>query len=172
MQPSPQLDALRDADRQPVSAWFQVFLEDHIRYWGPMLGVGQSDAAIRRHVDDHDLVALGWADLLEAGQSRERLVQVARDADGAPLGIVQALTSQDGYLRVPVGTLQWIYVDDVARGRGVGRLLMNAALDWMSSRGCVGSEVYVSANNQAAVSLYEELGYQVSDLRLLRPERS
>ncbi len=46
---------------------------------------------------------------------------------------------------------------------------MSAALKWMGSRGCVGSEVYVSANNRAAVALYEKLGYQVSDMRLLRP---
>lgn len=134
-----------------------------------MLGVGQGDVEIRRHMDDHDLVALGWADLLEAGRNRERLVRVARGADGAAVGIVQALASQDGYLRVPVGTLQWIYVDDVARGCGVGRLLMKAALDWMASRGCVGSEVYVSDNNRGAVALYEKLGYRISDLRLLRP---
>jgi len=133
-----------------------------------MLGLGQSDVDIRRHIDDEGLVGLGWADLREAARSQHQLVRVARGDDGAALGIVQARTSLDGYLRQPVGTLQWIYVEDSARKRGVGRRLMDAALEWMALRQCIGSELYVSSNNQAAVAMYEKLGYRVSDLRLLR----
>jgi GNAT superfamily N-acetyltransferase len=42
----------------------------------------------------------------------------------------------DGCLSSPVGYLEAIYVDPAARGLGLGRALLDAAIEWARERGC------------------------------------
>lgn len=42
----------------------------------------------------------------------------------------------DGCLTSPVGYLEAIFVDPAARGRGLGRQLLEAARDWARKQGC------------------------------------
>jgi ribosomal-protein-alanine N-acetyltransferase len=77
----------------------------------------------------------------------------------------------EGYagLLAPVGAgqadIQTIAVVESARGRGLGRTLMNALLSEARSRGA--SEVFleVRADNPAARGLYESLGFEQIDVR-------
>ena len=56
--------------------------------------------------------------------------------------------------------LEDIFVEEHARGSGMGRELMEAALARARERGCVRMELDVNEKNPAAVALYESLGFE------------
>ncbi len=52
------------------------------------------------------------------------------------------------------------------RRRGVGRVLMLAAEVWARGAGVVKIELHVFPHNEAAIGLYEELGYRRVGIRV------
>jgi ribosomal protein S18 acetylase RimI-like enzyme len=85
----------------------------------------------------------------------------------SPLGIVSARKQPDRFMGFEVGILSWIYVDPLARGRGIADALMEATGAWMNEQGVEGRQVYVTIGNEAAVSLYRRHGYKAADYRML-----
>ncbi len=53
-----------------------------------------------------------------------------------------------------------VVVDAAQRGKGHGRALMNAALNWTTQSGATGAAIQVLADNEQAVPLYRSLGFQ------------
>jgi N-acetylglutamate synthase len=53
-----------------------------------------------------------------------------------------------------------IVVHENQRGRGIGKRLVSSLLDWGKSNGAQASYLQVMANNHAAISLYQNLGYK------------
>jgi len=47
-----------------------------------------------------------------------------------------------------------------ARGQGIGRALLDAALEWAPTAGLTRIELYVYARNLRAIALYEKAGFQ------------
>jgi len=62
---------------------------------------------------------------------------------------------------VLIGEIYVIAVDPAFHGRGLGRELTLAGLDWITDRGVTLANLYVDASNRPAVSLYEKLGFSV-----------
>ena len=56
--------------------------------------------------------------------------------------------------------LEDIYVEDGARGAGLGRELIEAAFESARARGCRRMELDVNEANRGAVRLYESLGFE------------
>jgi ribosomal protein S18 acetylase RimI-like enzyme len=98
---------------------------------------------------------------------KERLQRVAvSDTEGLLFArIGQQLVGMIGWFREPSSPqakLVAMYITQAARGRGIGSLLVHAALEDMSSHGDI--EVVVLSVNRgqtAAVSLYEKHGFSV-----------
>ena len=58
--------------------------------------------------------------------------------------------------------LEDLYVGDSHRGRGLGRAVLEAALERAKSRGCMRIELDVNEGNEAALSLYLGAGFTVT----------
>jgi ribosomal protein S18 acetylase RimI-like enzyme len=56
--------------------------------------------------------------------------------------------------------LEDVFVEEPARGSGLGRALVEAALERARERGCARVELDVNAANAAALALYESLGFE------------
>ncbi|HUY66955.1 MAG TPA: mycothiol synthase [Acidimicrobiales bacterium] len=59
----------------------------------------------------------------------------------------------------PLGEIYVIGVDPDFQGRGWGRALTRAGLDWLAARGLALGMLYVDAANQPAVSMYRSMGF-------------
>jgi putative acetyltransferase len=59
-----------------------------------------------------------------------------------------------------------------ARRQGVGRALLDAAVDWARGAGVRKLELHVFPHNAPAISLYEKLGYEREGLRRAHYRRS
>jgi ribosomal protein S18 acetylase RimI-like enzyme len=85
---------------------------------------------------------------------------LAAPGDGTPAAGVCQLRYR---LSVWTGTddcwLEDLYVDDSARGTGLGRALVEAAVERAAARGCRRMELDVNEQNTAALAFYEQLGF-------------
>jgi mycothiol synthase len=57
-----------------------------------------------------------------------------------------------------------IAVDPDFKGRGLGRALVLAGLDYLWKRGLTIGMLYVDADNRSAVKLYVDLGFDVEHI--------
>jgi ribosomal protein S18 acetylase RimI-like enzyme len=109
--------------------------------------------------------------LESALEHEDHLVLLAQspELDDKPIGLVEAsLTGLH-----PVFTwrrllhIHAIYVQPGYRRQGVGRQLMQAAIQWGREQGCAQVELSVLAGNPA-LKLYEALGFEVFELEMRR----
>ncbi|WP_227131393.1 GNAT family N-acetyltransferase [Halorubellus salinus] len=107
------------------------------------------------------------ADQLAADVRRgDALVLVAerRDADAASDETTDDDTTIVGFVHAVVdgdrGTLLRAYVHPDARSEGLGRGLVDAALDAFRDRGCERAEAMVLARNDPGTAFYERLGFE------------
>ena len=64
----------------------------------------------------------------------------------------------------------WVYylaVDPQRRGRGIGRLLMDAAETWLRERELPKIQFMVRGTNTAVLAFYDHLGYEPQDVVVL-----
>ena len=110
----------------------------------------------------------GGFDGVDAHVGRHIVATVVVDDDGVPAGV--------GSLRpVPrlgptVGEIKKVFVDDAARGRGVGRRVVTELERIAVRLGWDRLVLETNTGNDAAVALYRSLGYEVSEaLRAVGP---
>lgn len=82
---------------------------------------------------------------------------IARDDEGRAVGIVHWLTHASTWSDGPYCYLEDLFVAPHAREGGVGRMLIQAVVDWARSAGC--SQVYwlTQAHNTTARALYDRV---------------
>ncbi len=96
---------------------------------------------------------------------------MAQDASGALVGFVTvSLVSESHSLLQPMrfGRAGSVGVTESRRGQGIGRELMQRAQNWVLQRGGAEVRLNVWAFNAHALHLYEELGYEVRSLFLVK----
>ncbi|HEY3337731.1 MAG TPA: GNAT family acetyltransferase [Propionicimonas sp.] len=82
-------------------------------------------------------------------------------ADGELLG--SAMVGHDGHR----GWVYYLAVADAARGRGLGKQLMQAAEAWLVERGLPKIQFMVRTDNTAVLDFYDHLGYARQDVLVL-----
>jgi ribosomal protein S18 acetylase RimI-like enzyme len=104
----------------------------------------------------------GYAAFLSSQlEDPDKAVLVA-DRDGDVIGYAYA--AMEGYdymsLRGPAGILHDVIVDPEHRGRGVGRLLLGAMLEFFRSRGVQRVVLSTAEQNEAAQRLFARMGFR------------
>jgi ribosomal-protein-alanine N-acetyltransferase len=83
------------------------------------------------------------------------LVAVPADKPGHVLGYCLAFTRSDS----PVARAYSLATAPEARGKGLGRLLMEAMARASKRKGCTAVRLEVAKSNELAIALYEKLNY-------------
>ena len=99
----------------------------------------------------------------------DKIVLVADD-NGDVVGYAYAAAEGYDYmaLRGPAGVLHDIIVDPKHRGRGVGRLLLEAALEFLRSRGAPRVVLSTAERNEAAQRLFARMGFRRTMIEMTR----
>jgi len=88
------------------------------------------------------------------------IMPVAEAPNGALLGFAQAVAvdSPPIFAAARQGEVWDLVVKPEARGRGIGRRLMEAVFQGLKARGAQEVKLHVAVDNAAAIRLYERLG--------------
>lgn len=115
-----------------------------------------------------------WPDIADEEQHQE-MADLDRDAANQPVFVAQAddasarlcglievsiRTSAPGCVTDRIGYLEAWYIDPEWRGRGVGRLLAEAAEAWARERGCTEMASDTTPDYPASPAAHAALGYQ------------
>jgi GNAT superfamily N-acetyltransferase len=68
----------------------------------------------------------------------------------------------------PLGRITALVVAKEAQDEGIGRMLVEAAEDWMRKRGCKLVEVTSNDRRTAAHAFYRHMGYERSSIRFFK----
>jgi RimJ/RimL family protein N-acetyltransferase len=102
-----------------------------------------------------------------AAQWRRRLrdhAQFAALIDNRPVGLIGAQLENTESVYV-----YSLWLDPAARGNGLARSLVAAAVDWARDRRARTVKLRVAADNAAARAVYESLGFSVTSAELRDP---
>jgi ribosomal protein S18 acetylase RimI-like enzyme len=103
---------------------------------------------------------------------REDATTFVAESRGGLVGFVTvSIVSESHSLLKPMrfGRVGSVGITASQRGRGIGRELMQRAQDWVAQGGGVEVRLNVWAFNTHALHVYEELGYEVRSLFLVKP---
>ena len=96
----------------------------------------------------------------------ESIVLVAETGGGAAIGFVQLYPTFSSILAAPMYVLSDLFVTPEARRRGVGRLLLQSAVEMARATGAVRLELATAITNVSAQRLYESLGWRKDEFHL------
>ncbi len=105
-----------------------------------------------------DALLAGISRLIEQEDTEYLLAAAGADAPAA--GVCQLRFRHGIWLEAPDCWLEYLYVEERSRREGVGRALVQAALDRAGARGCRRVELDVSDANSGALALYERFGFR------------
>jgi GNAT superfamily N-acetyltransferase len=88
--------------------------------------------------------------------------------DGAAAGVVQLRFRWTVWWEAEDCWIEDVFVDEVARGTGLGRALVRAAIDRAAERGCRRVDLDVDPDNTPARNLYASLGFEPGPQLYLR----
>jgi GNAT superfamily N-acetyltransferase len=153
--PRPPSIRLREAQREDVAAIVRLLADDH-------LGAG------REQVTDPPLPSY-FAAFETVSADPRNLLAVAEDASGAVVGTMQltfipGLSNQGAELAL----IEAVRVDAGLRGQGLGRTMIEWAMDEARRRGCRSVELFTHLSRVDAQRFYERLGFVKSHAGMRR----
>ena len=108
-----------------------------------------------------------WSEWSDAGNS----AFVATDLDDMIIGIVTLHQMMVLHRLQPVGRITALFVDESARGTGVGRALVDAAEKQLSELGCGIVEITSHFRFEESYPFYKHLGYEITSSRFAKQIR-
>lgn len=88
--------------------------------------------------------------------------------DGKLLGAATLHVTPELHRAGPIGRMTAVVVDEPARGRGIGRMLIKAAETYFAEHGCAMVEVTSNKKRLDAHRFYEQLGYTGTSFRFAK----
>jgi len=91
-------------------------------------------------------------------------IAIARDTASRAVGMATAqlvISTAEG---APSAWIEDVVVREDFRGKGLGRALLDALLDWARSRGAVRTQLLADLDNAPALAFYERVGWQPTRL--------
>lgn len=86
---------------------------------------------------------------------------VAEDK-GQLIGFIEvSIKKFDGMVNDRVGYIEGWYIDSNYRNKGLGKLLIIEAENWVKYEGCNSMASFIPADNATATELFEKLGYKI-----------
>ncbi|MDX9694188.1 MAG: GNAT family N-acetyltransferase [Bacteroidales bacterium] len=67
-----------------------------------------------------------------------------------------------------IGEIDSLYVEQIYRDSGIGKTLMNKAIDWLLSKNTITQRLFVSSGNEQVLSFYEKFGFYPKNIKLER----
>ncbi|WP_423203807.1 GNAT family N-acetyltransferase [Pseudomonas kribbensis] len=104
-------------------------------------------------------LAQSRAFIAERMAGNESAIFLVEDENGEALGFVQLYPTFSSIDAHRTWLLSDLFTTPAARGRGVGRLLMNTARDFAVETGAKGLVLETATDNFTAQGLYESLGW-------------
>jgi len=107
-----------------------------------------------------------WEDIIGTTAAHPRGGLWLADLEARPVGMAFGRLDSDRH----VLNVAAMWVAPGARGRGVGRRLLEVAMDWATESGATIAELWVTEGNEAAESLYRKAGFRsTGETDRLRP---
>jgi ribosomal protein S18 acetylase RimI-like enzyme len=124
----------------------------------------------RRFITPGPGTARGYGRFLESRIGEEDAILLVAEAAGAVAGYIYAgLEGPDWMaLRGPAGVIYDVIVDPDHRGRGVGRQLLDAALQALAARGAAQAVLFTATRNEAAQRLFARAGFRATMIEMTR----
>ena len=127
----------------------------------------EAEAVARLLVAFRDYYGRDWPSDNSMLASVERLIETpdtefllgSPDEDAPPAAIAQLRFRHSVWMAAPDCWLEDLYVTPAARRRGVGRALVDLALERARAHGCRRVELDVTEDNEAALALYRGAGF-------------
>ena len=94
-------------------------------------------------------------------ENRDSVIFLAEDDQGHALGFTQLYPLFSSVRMRDIWLLNDLYVSPDARRRGVGHALMECARQHARETGAAGLELATAKDNEAAKSVYEDLGWKL-----------
>jgi ribosomal protein S18 acetylase RimI-like enzyme len=124
----------------------------------------------QRFIPATSRTAEGYGSYLGSQLDERDIVVLAAELEGEVIGYTYAGMEGNDYmaLRGPAGALYDIVVDPEHRGRGVGRLLLDATLAALRERGAPRVVLETAERNEPAQRLFEHAGFRRTMIEMTR----
>jgi len=115
----------------------------------------------------------GYAWFLGTQLHEDDVIVLVAECDGAVVGYVYAGLEGQSWkeLREAAGFIHDVVVDEGGRRRGVASALIEAAADWLGSRGAPRVMLWTAESNVAAQRLFAKLGFRRTMVEMTRELR-
>jgi ribosomal protein S18 acetylase RimI-like enzyme len=137
---------------------------------GALLIAEHHDFDSRRFLAAKQRTPTDYASFLSTQLEDPDVAVLVADQDGDVIGYAYAAVEGYDYmsLRGPAGVLHDVIVDPQQRRRGVGRLLLDASLAFMKSRGAPRVILWTAEQNEPAQRLFASIGFRRTMIEMTR----
>ena len=137
---------------------------------GALLIAEHHDFDSRRFLAPRPRTPVDYASFLGTQIDDPDVAVLVADHDGDVVGYAYAAIVGYDYmaLRGPAGALHDVIVDPAFRRRGVGRLLLDATLAYLKSRGAPRVVLSTAVQNEPAQRLFASLGFRRTMIEMTR----
>ena len=140
----PQAISMREARRDDVAAIVALLADDH-------LGATREDpAALPAYSAAFDKIDADPRNVLAVAEAAGRIVGTLQ------ITFIPGLSNQGAELAL----LEAVRIDSSLRGQGLGRVMIEWAMDQARARGCRAMELFTHNSREAAQRFYEQLGFE------------